>query len=83
MNGKPTEKESLILKRTETKVGLPIISFIGFLITYNFLGGQDFFLPTRKNLLHPKKYKWSQPINEIIGSPTLADAKAMRHRSKT
>ena len=27
----------------------------------------------------PKKYSWSkQPINEIIGSPTLADAKAIR-----
>ena len=46
------------------KVGLPIISF-------------KHFLEGKKILFPQKSYRWSkQPINEIIGSPTLADSKA-------
>ena len=44
------------------------------------MGGQEnFFYPLKNVFLSPpKNYKWSkQPINQIIGSPTLADEKAI------
>ena len=49
------------------------------MITYNFGGGQENVLVKvkKKFSFHQKNYRWSkQPINEIIGKPTLADVTA-------
>ena len=49
------------------------------MITNNFGGDQEnVFLEGKKKFsFHQKNYRWSkQPINEIIGKPTLADVTA-------